>query len=388
MTRFDVRAKRLDAAIDAALAEKRIVGAVVVVARRGEIVYRRAAGLADRETATPVREDTIFRLASVTKPFVAAAAMRLIEQGVAAPDQPIVDLLPDFRPRLPDGSTPEITVHQLLTHTAGLSYRFLEPPDSAYHALNVSDGLDQPGLSMAEKLKRLAAAPLAYPPGRRWRYSLAMDVLGAALEKAANEPLPEIVARTVTGPLNMTDTAYRVVDAARLATPYADGTPEPVRIVDGATAPLWKGEVRFDPSRIFNEASFPSGGGGMAGTAGDVMTFLEAMRRDGAPILKPETAALMRKVHVAPRPQINGPGWGFGYGWALLVDPVAADTPQGVGTMQWGGAYGHNWFIDPENDLCVVALTNTAFEGMVGRWVFDVRNAVYGAESGGPERGG
>lgn len=368
----------LDGVIDAALAERRIVGTVVLAARNGEVIYRRAAGLADREARTPMHEDAIFHLASVTKPLVTAAAMRLVEDGLLTLDQPVGRWLPDFRPQLQDGSAPDITIHQLLTHTSGLSYRFLEPAQSAYHSLGVSDGLDQPGLPISKNLTQLAAAPLAFRPGTAWRYSLAHDVLGAAMEQAAKASLPDLVARFVTRPLELRNTAFSVVDQTRLVTPYANGVNGPVRMTDGIAVPLQDGVALFAPSRILNSASYPSGGAGMAGTADDILTFLETIRRGGAPILKAETVRLMMKDHVGSAAETQGPGWSFGYGWAVLNDPAAAASPQGKGTLQWGGVYGHSWFIDPANALTIVALTNTAFEGMNGRFVTDIRDAVYG----------
>lgn len=369
---------RLDAALDRALAERRIVGAVVLVSRDGAPVYARAAGLADREAEVPLREDAIFRLASITKPLVTAAFLRLVEQGTLPLHAPVTRWLRDFRPRLPDGTAPEITLHQLLTHTAGLSYRFLEPPGGAYHRLDVSDGLDQPGLSLAENLGRLAEAPLAFAPGTGWRYSLGLDVLGGAMERATGATLPEIVAELVTGPLGLTDTAFRVVDPSRLATPYADGRPEPVRMTDGVSVPLWDAAATFAPSRILDPASYPSGGAGMAGTARDALAVLEAVRRGGGPILKPGSVAAMMRLQVGPEARTQGAGWGFGYGGALLEDPAAAGSPQGRGTLQWGGAYGHSWFVDPEARLTIVGLTNTAFEGMSGAFPAEIRDAVYG----------
>ncbi|GLK57649.1 CubicO group peptidase (beta-lactamase class C family) [Methylopila capsulata] len=367
----------LGAAIDAALADRRIVGAVVLVARDGKLVYRRAAGLADREAGLPMREDVIFRLASVTKPLVTAAAMRLADDGALALDAPVTRWLPDFRPRLADGSAPEITIRHLLTHTSGLSYRFIEPAESPYHLRDVSDGLDQPGLSMAENLTRLAAVPLAFAPGTAWRYSLAIDVLGAAMERAAGASLPDLVAALVTDPLGLRDTRFGVADMDRLATPYVNATPAPIAMADGVAVALDAGAAIFAPSRIIDPASYPSGGAGMSGTAGDVLAFLEAIRTGGAPILGPATIAKMTRDHVGPQAETQGPGWGFGYGWAVLDDPEAAQTPQARGTLQWGGAYGHSWFVDRANALTVVALTNTAFEGMNGRFVADVRDAAY-----------
>ena len=114
----------------------------------------------------------------------------------------------------------------------------------------------------------------------------------------------------------------------------------------------------------------------MAGTASDVLKFLDSVRTGR--LLQPETRSAMFQVQARTREQAEGPGWEFGFGGAVLVDPKAAGTPQAPGTLQWNGAYGHKWFIDPANELTVVALTSTAFEGMVGRYTVDVRNAVYG----------
>lgn len=369
--------RSLDAAIDRAIAEKRIVGAVVAVARNGQIVYRRAAGLSDREAGTRMREDAIFRLASITKPIVTATLMRLVEDGVLTLDDPVTRWLPDFRPRIEDGSEPAITVRQLLTHTSGLSYRFIEPADSAYARLDVSDGLDQPGLSIDANLGRLQQVALLFRPGTNWRYSLGIDVLGAVIAKASNKTLPEAVRDTVLAPLELTDTDFEVSDPARLVTPYADGRPEPVRMKDGTEIPIGENVARFAPSRALDLASYPSGGAGMVGTADDILRFLETVRAGGAPILKQETVVAMMKDQVGAQAQAQGPGWGFGYGWAVLDDPELAHTPQSRGTIQWGGAYGHSWFVDPARKLTVVALTNTAFEGMSGAFPTDVRNAVY-----------
>jgi CubicO group peptidase (beta-lactamase class C family) len=117
-------------------------------------------------------------------------------------------------------------------------------------------------------------------------------------------------------------------------------------------------------------------GAGMAGTASDVLKFLETLRAGG--LLQPQTRNAMFTVQARTRDQAEGPGWEFGFGGAVLVDPKATGTPQAPGTLQWTGAYGHKWFIDPANELTVVALTNTAFEGMIGGFTVDVRNAVYG----------
>lgn len=372
---------RLDAVIERAITEKRLVGTVVLVARDGQIIYRRAAGLADREAGKAMSENAIFRFASVSKPIVMAAFMRMVEQGRFSLSDSVTRYLPDFRPRLADGSIPTITLHQLATHSSGLSYRLLEPVGSPYHDLDISDGLDQPGLTLAENLRRLGRAPLAFPPGQGWRYSLGIDVIGGVMEAATGETLPALIERLVTGPLGMADTGFGVSDAARLAVPYADGSPEPVRIKDGDVIPLFGGAVRFSPSRVFDPGSYASGGAGMTGSAPDFLRFLEALRTGGASILSRGTVERMAAPQIATDAATQGPGWGFGYGWAVLVDPKASGTPQSSGTLQWGGVYGHNWFVDPAARLSVVALTNTAFEGMSGRFTVELRDAIYGPEA-------
>jgi len=371
-------AARLDKAIESALAEQRIVGAVVMVARDGEVIYQRAAGLADREADRPMTVDTIFRFASVTKPLVSAAALKLVEQGDLSLDDPVTRWLPDFTPTLPDGSPAEIRLYHLLTHTAGLSYGFLEPRDGPYRRAGVSDGLAKPEIGLEENLERIASVPLKFEPGSAWHYSVATDVLGAVLQAASGESLPELVRRLVTGPLDLADTAFAVRDRSRLAAAYADGTPAPMRMTGRTEVPVGEGAVIFNPERIFAAAAFPSGGAGMAGTAGDFLTFLEAIRRGGGPILSADTVRTMISDQAGVPVFLQGPGWGFGYGWAVLTDPERAETPQSKGTIQWGGAYGQSWFVDPVEALTVVAFTNTAFEGVTGRFPVEIRNAVYG----------
>jgi CubicO group peptidase (beta-lactamase class C family) len=377
--REEALTRRVDAVMDRAIEERRIVGAALVVLRDGETVYSRAAGFADREAGMPMRSDTIHRLASITKPIVSAAALALVEAGEIGLDDTVTKWLPDFRPRRPDGGQPNIIVRQLLTHTAGLRYGHEEPPGGSFERAGASDGIDQPGLSMQEELRRLASVPLLFEPGTAWTYSTAIDVLGEILARADESTLPAVVERRVTGPLGMADTRFFATDPARLAVPYADGSPEPVRMGDPHLIPI-EGAVgrRYAPSRIFDPASFPSGGAGMAGTAADVARFLETIRAGGTPILKPETARAMMTnqigdLRVTTRPT---PAWGFGFGGAVLLDPALAATPLSEGTWQWGGVYGHYWFVDPVRRLTVVSLTNTAVEGMGGRYPAGLTAAV------------
>ncbi|CAN7236303.1 beta-lactamase family protein [Rhizobium rhizogenes] len=374
---FGSLADGVDAAIDAALTDKRLVGAVVLISRNGEQIYRRAAGMADRENNAAMREDTIFRLASITKPIVAIAAMRLIEQGRIGLDDPITKWLPDFRPRLPNGTEAVIRIRHLLTHTSGMGYAFAEEEGGPYHRAGVSDGLGEPGLALAENLRRLASAPLRFAPGDGWQYSLAMDVLGGIIEKETGGSLDKAVAELVTGPLGLVDTAFSVRDPSRLAAPYMNGSPEPQRMGDEAVAPILDGFIRFAPDRIFDPTSYHSGGAGMAGTADDVLAILETVRKGGAPLLSANTVKTMTTDQANGHLQPLQPGFGFGYGWSVVINPVAADVPFSVGTIKWGGVYGHSWFVDPAKGLTVVALTNTALEGMWGQFTIDLRDAIY-----------
>jgi CubicO group peptidase (beta-lactamase class C family) len=177
----------------------------------------------------------------------------------------------------------------------------------------------------------------------------------------------------------MSDTRFSTKDAARLATPYADGKPEPVRMGEPHTVTFGAGSIRFSPARALNARAFPSGGAGMVGTAGDFVKFLEALRTGGGPVLTAKTATLVGTNQTGALPIFSGPGWGFGYGAAVLVDPAQGHSPQSAGTYGWGGAYGHSWFVDPQRHFTVVALTNTAMENMSDAFPTAVRDAVYGA---------
>jgi CubicO group peptidase (beta-lactamase class C family) len=372
-------AQRLDAAIDAALNEQRLVGAVVMVSRDGELAYSRAAGHANREAGKAMQPSSIMRYASLTKPIVSVAALGLVEDGVLKLDDPVTRYLPGFAPKLASGETPVITVRHLMTHTSGLTYDFVEPPESDYHKRGISNGFDVAGVAMDDNLKAIGAWPLNFAPGAAWNYSVSTDVLGAVLAAAAGEPLPALVRRKVTGPLGMKDTDFTAVDPGRLTIPYADAAPNaPVAMGEGHTVPFAVSPLRYSPRRILDPNSFPSAGAGMAGTAPDYMTFLEAIRTGGGPVLKPESAALMAQNAIGDLGvNLLGPGYGFSLGAGVLLDPAAAAAPQAAGTWTWGGVYGSTWFVDPTNKTTVVIVSNTAIEGMAGAVTVAIRDAVY-----------
>ncbi|MND12387.1 Esterase EstB [compost metagenome] len=373
---------RVQAAVQRALDEQRLVGAVVLVARDGALIHRQAAGWADRESGRTMAADAVFRLASVSKPIVSTAALVLVAQGRLSLDDSLERWLPEFRPLLPDGQPARIAVRQLLSHTAGLGYRFFEADaNGPYARAGVSDGMDASGISLAENLRRIASVPLLYEPGTGWGYSLATDVLGALIERVQGEPLDAAVRQLVTGPLGMADTGFIARDVQRVATAYVNDTPQPHPLAEGEIVSPFEGAVGipYSPARIFDPQAFPSGGAGMAGTAEDFLRLLEALRQGGGAILPDELIAEMARDRAENLELPNAPGCGFGLGFSVLRDRTLAASPESEGTWRWGGAYGHSWFVDRARGLSVVAFTNTLYEGMSGRFVGDLRDAVYGA---------
>ncbi len=360
---------------------QRLVGAVVLVREHGALRHASATGLADRESATPMQRDQLFRLASVSKPLLSTVILGLVAEGVLDLDAPVQRWLRDFRPALADGSTPAISLRQLLSHSSGLGYRFLEADAKGpYARAGVSDGMDANPLSLADNVRRIAQAPLLFAPGSQWLYSLGVDVAGAVAEAATGESLQALFERLLAAPLGLRDTAFASRNAARLATPYVSDTPQPHRLREGEVVAPFEGTVGIEYSlaRATDASRFPSAGAGLVGSADEVMAVLEALRdvqRSG--LLPPALAAEMASPQVGEQGPPEPAGWGFGLGFAVLRDAAASGTPQNAGTWRWGGAYGHSWFVDPARGLSVVALTNTLYEGMDGAFVDELRDAVY-----------
>jgi CubicO group peptidase (beta-lactamase class C family) len=326
-----------------------------------------------------LRSTDVFRLASMTKLIVSVTALALVDEGKLKLDDAVTIYLPDFRPKLADGRVPKITVRHLLTHTAGLNYVFFEKPDGPYHRLKISNGFDDIAVSLEENLRRIAAAPLLYEPGTAWHYSMAIDVLGAVVAKAGGASLPEVVRRKVTGPLKMKDTEFVASEPSRLVVPYADGNPRPVRMTEPFAINFGVSDVVYSPRRAIDKAAYPSGGAGMIGTIDDYFRLLETLRKGGAPILKPETARLIAENGIGDIPLMQGQeGWGWSLGLSILKDPVAAKTPQSVGTWLGGGAWGTSYFVDPHRRMTVIWLTNTAMAGMAGEFPNQLVKAIYG----------
>lgn len=371
----DVLASAIDKTIEKAIQEKRITGAVVMIARRGQIIYENAAGLADREASLPMSKDTIFRLSSLTKAFTTYAAAVQIQKGIINLEDPVTKWLPDFKPALPDGRQPVITIRHLLSHTAGLDYGFSQKGDSPYLRAEVSDGLDSSGISLDENLRRIARVPLLFAPGSNWRYSLSMDVLGAVIAKAHGTSFDKAMMDLVVEPLKLREAGFLVSDTSRLASVYYFDGENLQRARQEEFLSVGEGTLHISLNRARDHQAYPSGGAGMLATAPEVLTLLEAIRTASPPLgetlLREFCANQIGKNRIAP-------GVGFGLGWAVLLDPTAASSPQSPGTISWSGVYGHTWFIDPVQGLSAVVMTTTVFEGLGGTSLMgDIQKALY-----------
>jgi CubicO group peptidase (beta-lactamase class C family) len=293
-----------------------------------------------------------------------------MEAGLLGLDDPVGKYLPYFTPASPDGVVRPITIRQLLSHSSGLSYE-TTPKD-------VAPGMSGPYITLEENLRRLAKAPLAFAPGTGWAYGTSIDVVGGVLAAINGSSLEAAVKKYAAGPLGMVDWGFTPTDASRVAANYANGNPPdapvtpPARITeDNSQGTGW------EVDRIFRADAPQSGGGGSCGTADDVMKMLEVYNGSGTH-LKPATVdeAFRNQIGTLPRRETDA-GKRFTLLGALINDPKAARSPCPVGTLDWGGAWGHNWIIDPTNKLTVLVCTNVAPEGCNGPFREDIRDAVY-----------
>lgn len=366
-SKSDGLSARLDAAVSNAIAASEVVGTVVMVWQSGQIVYRNAAGYADREAKGAMQLDSIFRLASLTKPLTAATALAMVDQKLLGLDDAVADYLPWFRPRLQDGDEPIIKIRHLLTHTSGLSY-----------ANPINTGLLNSNRTLEETLRFVAEQPLGFRPGTKWMYGCSTDVLGAVIAHRHQGTLGDAMAKYVTGPLGMVDTGFGVADPKRLVTAYADGPPGIRRMEDPETVTYPDGgQLSFSPSRILNPNAYHSGGAGAAGTAGDFMQFLVALQNSGEPILRRSTLKQAAQNQIGVLPLDDQPGAQFGFLGQIVCDPVVAGRPVATGSVRWGGVYGNDWLVDFTNQTSIVTLTNTPIAGCDGPFSNSVVKTVY-----------
>ncbi|MFK7977875.1 MAG: serine hydrolase domain-containing protein [Halioglobus sp.] len=347
----------------------KLAGAMTMIARNGKIVHLNAAGTMASNSEQPITEDTLFRIYSMTKPITAVALMTLYEQGEFLLSDPVSKFLPEFETMqvwTPDGlvaaKTP-ITVHHVLTHTAGLSYGFDpdDPVDQLYRAQS-----RQPAKNLAEWSKRVAKLPLKYEPGEKWHYSVASDLLGAIAEAIAQKPFDQFLRDTIFTPLQMQDTFFNVPasEQSRFATNHR------LNEQTGQLEPLPTG-APGNPAHT-NVTLF-LGGQGLVSTIGDYMKFAEMMRNggkyNGVRILSPKTVNFMTQNHLAKSmpvgsagesptisPRAGLPGTGFGLGFGVVTDSAASGVMASKGAYYWGGAAGTIFWIDPVEEIVGIGM--------------------------------
>lgn len=375
--------ERVGQVLQEAVAAKQIAGGSVILIRKGQVAYFAAAGLQDVEAQAPLTADTIFRIASMTKPITSVAAMLLVDEGKLRVSDPVSKYIPEFKnlkvlvPKPTDGkedppytlvpAETEITVHQLLTHTSGISYGLFARPHlgALYAKTGVSDGLIETPGTMADNVRRLALAPLLFQPGSAWEYGLGTDVLGRVIEVASGRTLDEFLRERVFGPLKMLDTGF-VVPAdkrPRLAALYKPGEDKTIRRV--GSEPQREGAVVYSATYSTQDGSgYFSGGAGLSSTIGDYARFLQMLagggELEGVRLLKPETVALMTMNQIGDlKLSIANRGDGFGYGFGIVTDrpgPPPADTPS-VGSYSWGGIFGTLFWVDPQRQVLGIMMT-------------------------------
>lgn len=399
----EARTAKLDTVLKQMVEGRSTPGIAVLILENGRPVYNRTVGVRDPRGPAPLTEEALFRLASMTKPVTSVAAMILVEDGKIALDDPISKHLPEFanlRVRQPDGTlvaaTRPPTVRELLTHTAGFSYNFINRPGiaEAYAQARVVDGLANPEVTTEEAMKRLASAPLAFQPGAEWHYSLSTDVLGALIERVTGRPLGSIVAERIARPLGIETFVFRagaglrdrfvtVTRPAQVTGALGTGV-ELVASGEAVPFPATRGTALMDPERAFSATAYNSGGAGMSGSVADYARFLQMLANggtlDGARVLKAETVAAMTTNQLGAMPiALRGPGWGFGLGFSVLTDPAAAKIATPAGTYNWGGIYGTGFWVDPANKVVGVVMTQTSIIGS-GPITNAIREAYYAAE--------
>ncbi|WP_438941302.1 serine hydrolase domain-containing protein [Micromonospora craterilacus] len=373
---FDpARLARIDEHFGRYVDDGRLAGFQVVVTRRGEIAHSSAYGLRDREAGAPVEADTLWRIYSMTKPITSLAAMMLWEEGHFELTDEVGRWLPEFADMrvYSKGSTLKpytvpavepIRVWHLLTHTAGLTYGFMQTSvvDGLYRAAGY-DLYPPAGVDLATACRAFGELPLLFQPGTAWGYSVASDVLGRLIEVVSGQSLDTFLTERILRPLDMTDTRWYVdgADAARLAALY---------VPDPATGRA----VRHDAlgGLAYEKPALLSGGGGLISSAADYHRFTQLLLRggelDGVRLLGPRTVRFMTRNHL-PGGQDLGTlstggfaettldGIGFGLGFAVVADPIPSRVPSSLGEYYWGGVASTAFWVDPAEQITAMFFT-------------------------------
>lgn len=347
-----------------------LAGAVALVARDGKVAYLKSVGMQDKERNAPMKPDTIFRIASMSKPITSVAVMVLYEEGWFRLSDPVSKYLPEFKDMKVLVSGPagdgkeqlvpvkrEITIRHLLTHTAGLTYQWDPRVGAKYAEAGITHGLLQTDDVLADGIKKLAQVPLVHQPGEAFTYSLSVDVLGRLVEVISGMPFDEFLRQRIFVPLRMNDTGFYLPNGkvSRLAAVYG---PDPEgnlkRLGDGI---LGEGAMRICVTYPYEGPKrYCSGGGGLCSTISDYTRFCQMLLNggelDGARLLSPTTVQLMTADHVG---ELNS-DTGFGLGFGVTRSLREAGELTSVGAYRWGGFWYTTFFIDPAQKLIGVCL--------------------------------
>jgi CubicO group peptidase (beta-lactamase class C family) len=385
------RLQRLRDRLHADIKSGTVPGAVLLVARHGKIACHEAFGQRDREAGAVMSTDTIFRIASMTKPFTSVAAMMLAEEGKLLIADPVANYLPELadlkvaadsdnpsaKKLAKEPSRRQMTVHDLLRHTSGLTYAHLAGPllKKAYEPASLLDE----NQTNAEMIAKLAKLPLAYQPGMTWQYGVSTDVLGRVVEVVSGMELDRFIIERICKPLGLANTGFGPIDEARTAQPQIDpstGKRPPMR--NAAIRPRWI-----------------SGGSGLLSTAGDYLRFCQMLLNGGelggTRLLSQATIALMTSDHLTPEirrspstPILFGAlapsaelGLGFGLGFAVRTHAGRNPLPGSVGDFSWSGVTGTYFWIDPQQHLIAILLMQAPVQRLNYRYL--MRTLIYQA---------
>jgi len=352
----------------------RYAGAQLLVYRRGKIVHSTVQGYADLERKVPVKDDTIFRIYSMSKPITSVAFMMLVEEGRVAIDEPVHKYIPEWKNLgvFVAGNAPNfitrppsrpMQIVDLLRHTSGLTYGLQQRSnvDAAYRKLKIAEWLTEGTLDTM--IENLAQLPLEFSPGEAWNYSASTDVIGYLVGKISNQPFEQFLKERILDPLDMRDTGFHVPKekAHRLAACYSNDPPGKMKLQDDPTKSTY-----LAPPTLY------SGGGGLCSTAADYLTFCRALLNggelDGVRLIGPKTLKLMTSNHLpggldlpalsrSMFSEATNNGTGFGLGFAVTMDPAKALLPGSVGEYFWGGAASTAFWIDPAEELIAIFMT-------------------------------
>lgn len=385
------RLKRLTDALKTDIDEGTVPGAVVLVARNGQIACLEALGYRDREAGAAMAPDTIFRIASMTKPFTSVATMMLAEEGRLLIADPVARYLPDFvdlkvavdsdnasaKKLSKEPMRRQMTVQDLLRHTSGLTYAHLTGHllKKTYEAAYLADEKQ----TNAEMTAKLAKLPLAHQPGSTWQYGMSTDVLGRVVEIASGMDLDRFIVERICKPLGLAHTTFDPIDAARVAQPQIDPA-------SGKRPPMRDTAIR---------QTWISGGSSLLSTAGDYVRFCQMLLNSGElggmRLLSPSTVALMTSDHLTPEtrrspstPTLFGAlapmselGIGFGLGFAVRTHAGRNPLPGSVGDFSWSGVTGTYFWIDPTQQLIAILMTQAPMQRL--RYRYLMRTLVYQA---------